>query len=258
MSDAPAAAPGDAARSEDSALASRLAVVDRRIAEAAARAGRDAAEITRIVVTKFHPVTLIERLHRLGVRDVGENRVQELAEKIETAQFDTPDASGLRWHAIGQVQTNKARQVAAAAASVPLVLHSLDRVRLADALDTALQTASEAAGHPLVLDTLVQLNLTDDPGRGGAPETELVALAEHAEGLPHLRVRGVMAVAPLDVEPAAAFARVAEASTRLRALLPDATWISAGMSADLEDAVAHGATHLRIGTAITGSRPDRG
>lgn len=263
MSDAPAAAQGDAARSEDSALASRLAAVDRRIAEAAARGGRDPGEITRIVVTKFHPVTLIERLHRLGVRHVGENRVQELAEKIETAQFDTAqfdtsDASGLRWHAIGQVQTNKARQVAAAAASVPLVLHSLDRVRLADALDTALQTASEAAGNPLVLDTLVQLNLTDDPGRGGAPETELVALAEHAESLPHLRVRGVMAVAPLDVEPAAAFARVAEASTRLRALLPDATWISAGMSADLEDAVAHGATHLRIGTAITGSRPDRG
>lgn len=222
-------------------LAERLADVDARIADAARTAGRDASDITRIVVTKFHPVALVEELYRLDVRDVGENRQQELTAKAaETAALE-----GLRRHFIGQAQTNKARAVRAAAS----VVHTVDRARLADALDAV-------GGEPL--DVLLQINLTDDSGRGGVVPDDLERLAEHVTGCRSLRVRGVMAVAPLDEAPAAAFARLHGYSERLRAVVPDATWISAGMTADFEMAVAAGATHLRIGSAITGPRPDRG
>jgi pyridoxal phosphate enzyme (YggS family) len=224
-------------------LAERLAEVDARIADAAHAAGRDPRALTRIVVTKFHPTSMIEELHRLGVRDVGENRQQELTEKAR----EIGPLEGLTWHFIGQAQTNKARAIRAAAS----VVHSVDRARLADAL--------EAAGEGMpVLDVLLQINLTDDPGRGGVAPADLDELAEHTAELSSLRVRGVMAVAPLDEPPAPAFERLAECSRRLRAIVPDATWISAGMTADFAEAIAAGATHLRIGSAITGPRPGRG
>ena len=127
----------------------------------------------------------------------------------------------------------------------------MDRARLADALD-------RAAVDDTLLDVLLQVNLTEDPDRGGVPPAELERLAEHVLSLPTLRLRGVMAVAPLDEDPAQAFARVHEYAVRLRALAPDATWISAGMTADYAEAVAAGATHLRIGSAITGPRPAQG
>lgn len=224
-------------------LASRLADVDARIMDAARSAGRDPAEITRVVVTKFHPASLVEELHALGVRDFAENRQQELARK----RAEVGDLDGVRWHFVGQAQTNKARSIRAAAS----VVHSVDRIRLANALDAAAEDND-------VLDVLLQVNLTDDPGRGGVRPDDLETLAEHTAGCPALRVRGVMAVAPLGEDPAAAFARTHELSTRLRRVVPDASWISAGMSADFPHAIAAGATHLRIGTAITGPRPDRG
>ncbi len=224
-------------------LSARLADVDVRISNAARAAGRDASEITRIVVTKFHPASLVHELYRLGVRDVGENRQQELTRKrAETGELD-----GMRWHFIGQAQTNKARAIRAAAS----VVHSVDRERLADALD-----AAGADGAP-PLDVLLQVNLTDDAGRGGVAPASVEALAEHVAGCPTLRVRGVMAVAPLDEEPAPAFARLHDCSERVRGVVSDATWISAGMTADFAEAIAAGATHLRIGTAITGPRPVR-
>jgi pyridoxal phosphate enzyme (YggS family) len=225
-------------------LADRLAEVDGRIADAARAAGRDPSVLTRIVVTKFHPASLVEELYGLGVRDVGENRQQELSRK--TAEVgDRPD---LRWHFIGQAQTNKARAIRSAAS----VVHSVDRSKLADAL--------HAAGEPgdPVLDVLLQVNLTDDPGRGGAAPEDVVSLAEHTAGLASLRVRGVMAVAPLDEPPAPAFARLRALSDAVRTVVPDAEWISAGMTADFAEAIAAGATHLRIGSAITGPRPLRG
>jgi PLP dependent protein len=225
-----------------SALADRLADVDARIADAARAAHRDAGEITRIVVTKFHPAGLVRELYDLGVRDVGENRQQELTAKTG----ELADLDGLRWHFIGQAQTNKARAVRAAAS----VVHSVDRDRLADALD-----AATGAG---ALDVLLQVNLTDDPGRGGVEPTAIGALAEHVAGLAGLRVRGVMAVAPLDENPGQAFARLRSAADAVRAVVPDATWISAGMTGDFPEAIAMGATHLRIGSAITGPRPARG
>jgi len=224
------------------ALADRLADVDARIADAARSAGRDLAGITRIVVTKFHPASLVRELHALGVRDVGENRQQELTAKRD----DLADVPDLRWHFIGQAQTNKARAVRAAAD----VIHSVDRPRIADALDAA------GSGDPL--DVLLQVNLTDDAGRGGVAPHDVEALAAHVAGLPTLRVRGVMAVAPLDEDPARAFQRLRASADAVRTVVPDATWISAGMTGDFPEAVAMGATHLRIGSAITGPRPVRG
>jgi len=225
-------------------LAARLTRLDAQLAEAARAAGRDPGELTRIVVTKFHPAALVRALHALGVRDVGENRQQELsAKRAEVGALD-----GLRWHFIGQAQTNKARAIRAAAS----VVHSLDRARLADALDAA---ANEAAPE---LDVLLQVNLTDDPARGGAQPDDLAKLTEHVLGCRTLSLRGVMAVAPLDEEPARAFARLRALSDRVRQLAPGASWISAGMTGDFVEAIAAGATHLRIGTAITGPRPADG
>lgn len=225
-----------------SGLAARLSAIDQRIADAARLAGRDPAEISRIVVTKFHPSSLVRELHALGVRDVGENRQQELSSK--TAELTDLD---LRWHFIGQAQTNKASAIRRSADAV----HSVDRDRLADALHRA------AEGDDL-LDVLVQVNLTDDHGRGGVDPAEARTLAEHIMTLPSLRLRGVMAVAPLDEEPASAFARLRSIADAVRGVEPSATWISAGMTGDFVEAIEAGATHLRIGSAITGPRPDRG
>jgi len=222
-------------------LADRLADLDARIADAARSAGRDPAELTRIVVTKFHPASLVTELYELGVRDVGENRQQELTAK----RAELPPLDDLTWHFIGQAQTNKARAIRAAAA----VVHSVDRDRLADAL----HAADPDAKTPL--DVLLQVNLTDDPQRGGVAPDAIAALADHVvASCPSLRVRGVMAVAPLAGAPADAFARLAAAADAVRTVAPDASWISAGMSGDFAEAIAAGATHLRIGTAITGPR----
>ncbi|NYF29967.1 MULTISPECIES: YggS family pyridoxal phosphate-dependent enzyme [unclassified Microbacterium] len=223
-------------------LATRLSAIDDRIAAAAQAVGRNHDEITRIVVTKFHPASLVRDLHELGVRDVGENRQQELsAKESELTELD------LRWHFIGQGQTNKASAIRRSAS----VVHSVDRDRFADALHRAADDDDQ-------LDVLVQINLTDDPGRGGAAPAQAVALAEHVLSLPSLRLRGVMAVAPLDEEPASAFARLHGIAESVRAIDPSASWISAGMTGDFVEAIAAGATHLRIGSAITGPRPDRG
>jgi pyridoxal phosphate enzyme (YggS family) len=226
----------------DTALADRLAAVDERIQDAARAEGRDLAGITRIVVTKFHPASLVSDLYALGVRHVGENRQQELTAK-RAELVGIPD---LVWHFIGQAQTNKARAVRAAADAV----HSVDRSRIADALHAA------ADGHA-ALDVLVQVNLTDDPGRGGVAPDGVERLAAHVAELSSLRLRGVMAVAPLDEEPARAFERLRRSADAVRSVVPDAGWISAGMTGDFPEAIAMGATHLRIGSAITGPRPPR-
>lgn len=222
-------------------LAERLAAVDARIADAARAAGRDAGEITRIVVTKFHPAALVRELAELGVRHAGENRQQELTAKAaECADLD------VAWHFVGQAQTKKARAIRRAAS----VVHSVDRERLVDALEAA----AESAGR---LPVLLQVNLTEDPERGGVAPAGIEALAERTAASESLDLRGVMAVAPLGEEPARAFERLAGYAERVRAVAPGASWISAGMTQDFAEAIAHGATHLRIGTAITGPRPDQ-
>ncbi len=219
-------------------LGDRLAAVDGAIADAVRDAGRDPAEVTRVVVTKFHPASLVRELAALGVTDVGENRHQEAqAKAAELADL------GLAWHFVGQLQRNKARQVRGYASAG----HSVDRAALADALAGAER-----------LDVFLELNLTDDPGRGGVAPADAEALAEHVMAVPGLRLRGVMAVAPLGAEPRAAFAGVRAVSERIRSIAPGADAISAGMSADFRDAILEGATHLRIGTAITGKRSTSG
>jgi hypothetical protein len=173
-------------------LAERLESVRSRVAAAATASGRAPADITTIVVTKFHPASLITALHSLGVHDVGENRHQEAqAKAAELSDLD------LRWHFVGQVQGKKARQVR----SYADVIHSVDRLSLVNSLASAESS----------VDCFIQVNLTDDPARGGVS-----SLAPHAGSL------------------------------------------SMGMSHDFEDAIAEGATHLRIGTAITGNRPVHG
>jgi len=220
-------------------LSERLDQMRADIAEAARRVDRDPDELTLIVVTKFHPASLVRELCALGVRDVGENRHQEAQAKAEElAHLD------LRWHFVGQLQTKKARQ----AAKYAHAIHSIDRTRLVDALDDG-----ERA-----IDAFVQINLTEDPGRGGAAPDEIEALAERVLGSRTLRLRGVMAVAPIEEDPARAFARLRGYSDRVRALAPEADAISAGMTHDYAEAIAEGATHLRIGTAITGKRPEHG
>lgn len=218
-------------------LEERLLTVRAGIADACAAVGRDASEMTLIVVTKFHSANLVRELAALGVRDVGENRHQEAQVKAaELADLD------LNWHFLGQLQTKKARQAAQYASTI----HSIDRARLIESLATI----------PKKIDAFLQINLTDDPARGGAAPADIEALTEQMLASESLHLRGVMAVAPLEEPAAEAFARLAGYSERVRALAPDATAISAGMSHDYVEAIAAGATHLRIGRAITGNRPD--
>lgn len=220
------------------ALAERLARVSGEIGDAARAAGRDPEDLTTIVVTKFHPSSLIRELYELGVRDFGESRHQDAEPKVrELAGLDAT------WHFIGQLQSKKARAVR----SYMDVIHSVDRDSLVDAL---------AAPDPL--DVFIQLNLTDDPARGGVHESDLLLLAARVAATDGLLLRGLMAVAPLEVEPRRAFAQVREASERLVVNHPDAVNLSMGMSGDFAAAILEGATHLRIGTAITGNRPVHG
>lgn len=230
MSDAPAGG----------SLAARLAGIDERIASAARAAGRDPAAITRIVVTKFQPASLVRELAALGVRTFGENRHQEAAAKAaELADLD------LEWHFVGQLQRNKAKAVRRYARAV----HSVDRAELADAL---------ASEDGTTIDAFLEIDLSGEPGRGGVAPADADRLAEHVLARPGIRLAGVMAVAPLGGDPRRAFAELGEIAARIRALEPAATGISAGMSGDFEAAILEGATHLRIGTAITGNRPTRG
>lgn len=226
-------------------LAGRLAAVREGVADAARSAGRSAEDLTLIVVTKFHPASLVRELSALGVTDVGENRHQEAQQK----SAELADLS-LHWHYIGQLQTKKARQAARYAHAI----HSIDRERLVDALATAdLDGAAP-------IQAFVQVNLTDDPGRGGAAPDEIERIAERVLETPTLKLAGIMAVAPLPEEESAesAFARLYDFAGRIRALAPEATAISAGMTHDYREAIAAGATHLRIGSAITGNRPVAG
>ena len=230
-------------------LSARLSAIDAQIADAARLAGRAPGEITRIVVTKFHPASLVRDLYALGVRDVGENRQQELSAKHAELAAELVE---LRWHFIGQAQTNKAGAIRRSADAV----HSVDRARIADSLHRAAE--DRATEDIQTLDVLLQVNLTEDTGRGGVAPGEAGRLAEHILTLPSLRLRGVMGVAPLDERPASAFERLRAVADGIRAIEPRAHWISAGMTGDFVEAIAAGATHLRIGSAITGPRPDRG
>jgi pyridoxal phosphate enzyme (YggS family) len=228
-------------------LVSALGSVRARIAAACAASGRDPQEITLIAVTKTFPASDVLTLARLGVTDIGENKDQEARAKIaELEELASEDVrAAIRWHIVGRLQTNKARYVVRYARAV----HSVDRIKVADALADAARGRRDTP-----LDVFVQISLDEDPDRGGVPAAGLLELAGAVAARPELRLRGVMAVPPIDADPDEAFARVAELSSQVRTAYPDADAISAGMTADLESAVRHGSTHLRIGSALLGRR----
>jgi pyridoxal phosphate enzyme (YggS family) len=236
-------------------LATGLATTRERIVTACHDAGRDPAGVTLVVVTKTYPASDVSLLVDLGVTDVGENRDQEAATKaaeVSGAALERPGGGAApRWHFIGRLQRNKCRSVVQYADAV----HSVDSVRLAQAL----ARAAEAAGR--TPDVLLQVSLDGDTARGGSVDggadrdRDLWAVAREvaaADGA--LRLGGLMAVAPLDWEPSRAFDLLASISGRFRTEFPQATLLSAGMSGDLEAAVAAGATHVRVGSAILGNR----
>jgi pyridoxal phosphate enzyme (YggS family) len=222
-------------------LATSLAEVRERIARACSAAGRPAEAVTLVAVTKTYPAADVVLLTGLGVTDVGENRDQEAAPKAAAAreQGATP-----RWHYIGRLQRNKARSVVGYAD----VVESVDSVRLVEALSRAV------AGRPAPLDVLVQVSIDGDPARGGAVDDDLWRVSDAVASSDGLRLGGLMAVAPMDWAPDRAFEVLAALSKRLVADHPGATTISAGMSGDLEAAIRHGATHVRIGSSLLGMR----
>lgn len=225
-------------------LSASLAEVRQRIARACAAAGREPESVTLVAITKTYPASDVELLAGLGVTDVGENRDQEARPKA--AQVE----AAVRWHFVGQLQRNKARSVAGYAD----VVESVDSIRLAAALDEA------ARPRDAPLDVLVQVSIDGDPSRGGAaadhpdPEHDLWHVADAVASADGLRLGGVMAIAPMDWDPDRAFATLRELAERMASAHPGATAISAGMSGDLEQAVKHGATHVRIGTSLLGMR----
>jgi PLP dependent protein len=232
-------------------LAGNLAKVEERIAAACVAAGRKREEVTLVVVTKTYPADDVRILSELGVRHVAENRDQDAAPKA-AACADLP----LSWHFVGQLQTNKVRSVVGYAD----VVQSVDRARLVTAL------SKEAVRRERELGCLIQVALdADETGRGergGVGTGGIEELAGLVAGAPGLRLDGLMTVAPLTGpyagrEPAA-FERLMDLSTDLRSAHPAANMVSAGMSADLEQAVAAGATHVRVGTAVLGVRPRLG
>ena len=223
-------------------LGARLTALQGRIADACVVAGRDPGEVTLVAVTKTFPASDVRLLSELGVRDVGENRDQEAAPKAAECADLSPE---LTWHFIGQLQSNKAASVVRYAG----VVHSVDRLRLARALGAA----ARKAGRTVIC--LVQVSLDQDEARGGVPEPEVGALAGAVAGEEGLVLGGVMAMAPLGVPPAEAFAPLPRIAGAVRAAYPEAVIVSAGMSGDLEEAIAAGATHVRVGTALLGGRP---
>lgn len=224
-------------------LEQRLAAVEERIGSTLRSLGRSREEVTLVVVTKNHPVELALELYGLGVRNFGENRDQEAAPKAHALAELVTDSSAT-WHFVGQLQSNKAKSVA----SYADVVHSVDRESLLTALEKS------TAERPNPLDVFLQVNLTTDPGRGGVNPAELEPFAERVAAASGLNLLGIMAVAALDEPVESEFEKIAKLSQQLISLAPQARFISAGMSQDFETALAYGATHLRVGTAITGKR----
>ncbi|MEY3406593.1 MAG: hypothetical protein RLZZ556_665 [Actinomycetota bacterium] len=225
-------------------LADRLGEVSTRIEKAASLANRSAEDVTLIVVTKTHPADLVVELLGLGVTNFGENKDQEALAKAKLVAELASQYNPI-WHFVGQLQSNKVKSVLGYAE----VLHSLDRQSLLDELNKQLSRVEHKR-----LQVFIELNLTDDPKRGGIDPNQLLNFADKVLKVENLQLLGVMGVASLGGSAEADFERIATASQQLQKLAPEARFISAGMSADFEQAIQYGATHIRVGTAITGKR----
>jgi pyridoxal phosphate enzyme (YggS family) len=224
-------------------LAQRYREIVDRIDLAAKASNRSSADVTLVVVTKNHPHQLVLDLLALGARDFGENRDQEAAPKAKEIARLTTEA--FRWHFVGQLQTNKVKTVLEYANFI----HSLDR----ESLLTELQKRTEDRAD--TLGVFIQVNLTEDPDRGGVRVPDLMGFAEKVVASQGLKLEGLMGVGGLQVAPEAEFEKLANLSVQLQKVAPGASGLSMGMSSDFEVAIGYGATHLRIGTAITGNRP---
>ncbi|GHH74202.1 YggS family pyridoxal phosphate enzyme [Streptomyces sulfonofaciens] len=232
-------------------LAANLAKVEDRIASACAAAGRRRDEVTLVVVTKTYPASDVRMLAELGVRQVAENRDQDAAPKAAQCA-DLP----LTWHFVGQLQTNKVRSVV----SYSDVVQSVDRLKLVEAMSRQAEAAGREVG--CLIQVALDAHERERGARGGVAPGGIEELAASIADAPGLWLGGLMTVAPLTGPYAgrerAAFERLMEFSTALRSAHPAANMVSAGMSADLEHAVAAGATHVRVGTAVLGVRPGTG
>ena len=231
-------------------IAANVADVRARLERACAAAGRPVRDVRLLAVTKTFPAADVAVLLDLGLTDLAEAREQEATPKVAEVAALRPGVAA-RWTVLGRLQRNKARSVVRWAHEV----QSVDSVRLLDALDRAAGSALEAGERAEPLGVLVQVSLDSDPDRGGCPVEDLEALVDRAGAASHVRLRGLMAVAPLGVGAGAAFDRLAQLAERTRAAHPGARELSAGMSGDLESAVAHGSTCVRVGTALLGARP---
>lgn len=227
-------------------LAERLESIHQRIDQAANAAGRSTSDIELVVVTKNHAFELALELLALGESQFGENRDQEASAKAaQVSQSLSAGQLAPTWHFVGQLQSNKVKSMLGYSS----VLHSLDRLSLLKELEKQLLKSPEST-----LDVFIELNLTEDLNRGGIEPKNLIEFAEQVLQVSQIRLLGVMGVAGLGVEPAVDLATILSSSDQLKAISPDSRFISAGMSGDFETAIGFGATHLRIGTAITGNR----
>jgi pyridoxal phosphate enzyme (YggS family) len=230
-----------------SSLKERYEAVLDRVSSAALASSRKAEDIRVIVVSKNHPADLVIDLIELGARDFGENRDQEAGPKaLEVAE---KSSAQIHWHFVGQLQSNKVKSVLKYANTI----HSIDRSSLASSIAKEVEILRQSQPN-FSVDGFIQLNLTDDPNRGGIQESDLAPFAERILQDNAVNLLGVMGVASLDRDPSRDFETIAKTSERLQRIVPTARFISAGMSEDFEQAIPFGATHLRIGTAITGKR----
>jgi PLP dependent protein len=234
-------------------LAERLAVVRGRMQRAAEAAGRNSEEIELLPITKFFPATDVLILSHLGCREFGESREQEGAAK--SAECNSAEAGEpIRWHMVGRIQRNKARSIASWAHAA----HSVDSAKVITALDRAAERALAEGRRADPLRVYIQISLDGDVRRGGAdvsrPEV-IDALCAQAQSAEALEFVGLMAIPPLEADPGEAFARLQAEQQRVQASYPQALGLSAGMSGDLEAAIEHGSTCVRVGTALLGQRP---
>ena len=237
-------------------LMNALAKLRERLALAAEAVGRKPVEIELLPVTKFFPATDVAILSKLGCRAFGESREQEAAAKALAVAALVPDASarGIAWHMVGQIQRNKAKSIAAWAHTV----HSVSSARVVAALERGTARVIADGGRTDPLGVYLQLSLDGDSSRGGIDVNDAAgidALCDQVAGSSALTLLGVMGIPPLDADPDAAFARLADEHRRVMASHPQATGLSAGMSGDLEIAIKHGSTCVRVGTALMGQRP---
>lgn len=243
----------DAATTRQAELVTALAAVRARLARAAEAVGRRVDEIELLPITKYFPVSDVLILHRLGCREFGESREQEAADKAARVRAALP-SEPIRWHMVGRIQRNKARSIA----SWAYAAHSVDSDRLVSALDRASVAALAAGVRAQPLRVYLQVSLDGDVNRGGVdirrPELvdELCTTIDAAAGL---ELAGLMGIPPLDCNPLDAFARLQTELARVQRDYPQRLGLSAGMSGDLELAVRHGSTCVRVGTALMGQRP---